>query len=133
MYIYINTHTHTHTYTHTHTHVHLYIYIYIYIYIYSYTIIDSLFMLCLLTKKNIYNRHWVVGKIRATKDLNLINEIKNLNLLCFNFQNRHELSGQPNTLKIIRYSGIYKNSIWSKRICYGCFGINYCNILNTYI
>ena len=29
-------------------------------------------------------KYWVVRKVRAAKDLNLINEIKNLNLLRFN-------------------------------------------------
>jgi len=44
------------------------------------------------------NKYWVVRKVRAAKDLNLINEIKNLNLLRFNFPSKsHELSGQPNT------------------------------------
>jgi len=32
--------------------------------------------------------YWVVRKIRAAKDLNLINEIKNLNLLRFNFSSK---------------------------------------------
>ena len=31
---------------------------------------------------------WVVRKVRAAKDLNLINEIKNLNLLRFNFPSK---------------------------------------------
>jgi len=34
-----------------------------------------------------YN-YWVVRKVRAAKDLNLINEIKNLNLLRFNFPSK---------------------------------------------
>ena len=45
---------------------------------------------CTITKwkkKNEYN-YWVVRKIRAAKDLNLINEIKNLNLLRFNFPSK---------------------------------------------
>jgi len=32
--------------------------------------------------------YWVVQKVRAAKDLNLINEIKNLNLLRFNFPSK---------------------------------------------
>jgi len=46
----------------------------------------------------INHKYRVVRKVRAAKDLNLINEIKNLNLLRFNFPSkvRHELSGQPN-------------------------------------
>jgi len=32
--------------------------------------------------------YWVVWKVRAAKDLNLINEIKNLNLLRFNFPSK---------------------------------------------
>ena len=32
--------------------------------------------------------YWIVWKVRAAKDLNLINEIKNLNLLCFNFPSK---------------------------------------------
>jgi len=32
--------------------------------------------------------YWVVRKVRAAKDLNLINEIKNLNLLRFNFPSK---------------------------------------------
>jgi len=32
--------------------------------------------------------YWVVRKIHAAKDLNLINEIKNLNLLRFNFPSK---------------------------------------------
>ena len=34
------------------------------------------------------NIYWVVQKVRAAKDLNLINEIKNLNLLRFNFPSK---------------------------------------------
>jgi len=30
----------------------------------------------------------IIGKVRAAKDLNLINEIKNLNLLRFNFPSK---------------------------------------------
>jgi len=32
--------------------------------------------------------YWIVRKVRAAKDLNLINEIKNLNLLRFNFPSK---------------------------------------------
>jgi len=32
--------------------------------------------------------YWVVRKVHAAKDLNLINEIKNLNLLRFNFPSK---------------------------------------------
>jgi len=32
--------------------------------------------------------YWVVRKVRAAKDLNLTNEIKNLNLLRFNFPSK---------------------------------------------
>jgi len=40
-------------------------------------------------------KYWVVRKVRAAKDLNLINEIKNLNLLRPIFlQNRYKFSGQ---------------------------------------
>jgi len=47
--------------------------------------------------------YWVVRKVHAAKDLNLINEIKNLNLLRFNFPSKsHELSGQPNTYGLYR-------------------------------
>ena len=35
-----------------------------------------------------YILYWVVWKVRAAKDLNLINEIKNLNLLRFNFPSK---------------------------------------------
>ena len=34
------------------------------------------------------HNYWVVRKVRAAKDLNLINEIKNLNLLRFNFPSK---------------------------------------------
>ena len=34
---------------------------------------------------NNFNYYFIFRKIRAAKDLNLINEIKNLNLLRFNF------------------------------------------------
>jgi len=37
--------------------------------------------------------YWVVRKVRAAKDLNLINEIKNFNLRFIFLQKRHELSG----------------------------------------
>jgi len=37
---------------------------------------------------NTYIMYWVVRKVRAAKDLNLINEIKNLNLLRFNFPSK---------------------------------------------
>ena len=33
-------------------------------------------------------KYWVVQKVRAAKDFNLINEIKNLNLLRFNFPSK---------------------------------------------
>jgi len=40
-------------------------------------------------------RYWVVRKVHAAKDLNLINKIKNLNLLRFNFPSKSvRLSGQ---------------------------------------
>ena len=39
-------------------------------------------------EKNDFLLYWVVRKIRAAKDLNLINEIKNLNLLRFNFPSK---------------------------------------------
>ena len=32
--------------------------------------------------------YWVVRKVRIAKDLNLINKIKNLNLLRFNFPSK---------------------------------------------
>jgi len=35
-----------------------------------------------------FQMYWVVRKVRAAKDLNLINEIKNLNLLRFNFPSK---------------------------------------------
>jgi len=58
--------------------------------------------LCLLLENSHPPKYWVVRKVHAAKDLNLINEIKNLNLL-FNqisilLQNRHELSGQRNNI-----------------------------------
>ena len=40
-------------------------------------------------RENVWNcLYWVVRKVRAAKDLNLINEIKNLNLLRFNFPSK---------------------------------------------
>jgi len=47
--------------------------------------------------------YWVIRKIRAAKDLNLINEIKNLNLLRFNFPSK-----SARTFRTIQY---IKNSI----------------------
>jgi len=35
-----------------------------------------------------FRLYWIVRKVRAVKDLNLINEIKNLNLLRFNFPSK---------------------------------------------
>ena len=86
------------------------IYLFLYSFFFSYSLsfthyffllnqfLFDVIKLCLLTKKNIYNRYWVVRKIRATKDLNLINEIKNLNLLRFNFPSK-----SARILRTIRY------------------------------
>jgi len=55
----------------------------------------------------IFIMYWVVRKVRAAKDLNLINEIKNLNLLRFNF-----LSKSARTFRTTQYfliSDVSKN------------------------
>jgi len=60
----------------------------------------------------IISYYWVVRKVRAAKDLNLINEIKNLNLLRFNFPSKSaqiELSGQPDV--ITKYVKLYATNV----------------------
>jgi len=44
--------------------------------------------MCIYIYIYIQNEYWIVRKVRAAKDLNLINEIKNLNLLRFNFPSK---------------------------------------------
>jgi len=50
--------------------------------------------------------YWVVRKVRAAKDLNLINEIKNLNLLRFNFLSKSartfKISTNPKIILIVK-------------------------------